>query len=121
MKPSQNEQDVAQKPYQPMMPAGATGQAMPSESQLVTFGERMTYTFAYGKEVGSIHFDRARGEIFYKGHNIRNMEMEPWQWQVLEQLRQILAKDETGQRFAESYGHALDKITIEKHQSFPPK
>ena len=74
----------------------------------------MTYTFALGTEVGSIHFDRNRGEIFYKGHNIRNMDLEPWQIQVMEQLRQILAKDGQWSRFAEPYGRVLDKITLEK-------
>jgi len=75
----------------------------------------MTYTFAFGQEVGSVHFDRGRGEIFYKGHNIRNMDLEPWQMQVLEQLRQILHKDEQWSRFAEPYGRVLDKMILEKN------
>lgn len=86
----------------------------PSEFQLVSFGDRITYTFAYGKEVGSIHFDRGRGEIFYKGHNIRNMDLEEWQMQVLENLRLVLEKSEEGQRFATPYGRTLDKVIWEK-------
>lgn len=84
------------------------------DSQIVSFGDRMTYTFAFGREVGSIHFDKNRGEIFYKGHNIRNMDLEPWQMQVLEQLRQILRQDGQWSRFAEPYGKVLDKIALEK-------
>lgn len=99
----------AKGPVQPHQPV-----ALP-ESQLVSFGERITYTFAYGKEVGSIHFDRNRGEIFYKGHNIRNMDMEDWQMQVLESLRTILEKSEEGKRFATPYGKTLDKIIWEKN------
>lgn len=87
------------------------------ENQLVSFGERITYTFAYGRDVGSVHFDRGRGEIFYKGHNVRNMDLEEWQMQVLEGLRKILATQEQGHRFAESYGKTLDKIVLEKKNS----
>jgi hypothetical protein len=92
--------------------------ALPKESQLISFGDRMTYTFSHGKEVGSIHFDRGRGEIFYKGHNIRNMDLEEWQMQVMEQLRRILDADEQGKQFADSYGHTLDKIILEKKNAF---
>jgi hypothetical protein len=87
---------------------------LPADSQLISFGERFTFTFAQGREVGSIHFDRGRGEIFYKGHNIRNMDLEEWQMQVLEGLRKTLTHDEQGKTFAEDYGRALDKIVMEK-------
>ncbi len=83
------------------------------QSHLVSFGERVTYTFAYGHEVGSVHFDRNRGEIFFKGHNIRNMDVEPWQWQLFDQMRSILRGDSEGEKFAEAYGRVLDKILSE--------
>lgn len=88
----------------------------PAESQLISFGDRMTYVFAFGKEVASIHFDKGRGEIFYKGHNIRNMDIEEWQMQLLEKLRSLLASEERGREFVEAYGRTLDKIVLEKHQ-----
>ncbi len=87
---------------------------LPSDSQLVSFGERFTFTFAHGREVGSIHFDRGRGEIFYKGHNVRNMDLEEWQMQVLEGLRKTLAHDEQGKAFADDYARTLDKVIWEK-------
>ena len=87
---------------------------LPDDSQLISFGERFTFTFAQGREVGSIHFDRSRGEIFYKGHNIRNMDMEEWQMQILEGLRQTLHHDEQGKAFAADYARTLDKVTLEK-------
>lgn len=88
--------------------------SLPAESQLISFGDRITYVFSFGKEVGSIHFDSGRGEIFYKGHNIRNMEIESWHMQVLEKLRQILNADDRGQPFSEDYARVLDKIVLEK-------
>lgn len=87
------------------------------ESQLVAFGERITYVFSLGKEVGSIHFDKGRGEIFFKGHNIRNMDLEEWQMQMLEKMRSILVSHEKGRGFAESYARILDKIIVEKKSS----
>lgn len=93
---------------------GKTPSRGPSETQLVSFGDRVTYTFAFGKEVGSVHFDRSRGEIFYKGHNIRNMDLEEWQMQVLEDLRRVLTVSEEGHKFATPYGKTLDKIIWEK-------
>lgn len=87
---------------------------LPADSQLISFGDRFTFTFAQGREVGSIHFDRGRGEIFYKGHNIRNMELEEWQMQILEGLRKTLEQDAQGKTFAADYAHTLDKMTMEK-------
>lgn len=96
-----------------------TWKGLPADSQLISFGDRFTFTFAYGREVGSIHFDRGRGEIFYKGHNIRNMDMEEWQMQVLEGLRKMLPHDEQGKAFAADYARTLDKIVIEKRNLAP--
>lgn len=90
---------------------------LPKESRLVTFGDRVTYTFTHGKEVGSIHYDRSRHEIFYKGHNIRHMEMEEWQWQMMEKFRQVLRGDAKCNSFVESYGQTLDKVVLEKTRS----
>ena len=94
--------------------AEAAWKGLPADSQLISFGDRFTFTFAQGREVGSIHFDRSRGEIFYKGHNIRNMDMEEWQMQILEGLRQTLHHDEQGKAFAADYARTLDKVTLEK-------
>ncbi len=95
---------------------GAPEMVKPSESQLISFGDRITYTFAYGKEVGSIHFDRGRGEIFFKGHNVRNMDLEEWQMQMMEQLRQVLNSDEKNASFAHPYARTLDKFILEKEK-----
>ena len=93
---------------------------LPKDGQIVFLGDRLTFTFAHGTEVGSIHFDKARGEIFYKGHNIRNIDPEPWQWQVMEELRKRLSSDGAGndqlKLFAETYGRVLDKVIIERRQ-----
>ena len=111
------EEQQVKSPHQapPMPERGGEVKSSPG-TQLVSFGERITYTFAHGREVGSIHFDRARGEIFYKGHNIRNMDLEEWQMQVMEGLRKTLGMQEQGKRFAESYGKTLDKIILEKNR-----
>ena len=86
----------------------------PLNSQWVTFGSRVTFTFVVGHDVGSIHFDRSRSEIFFKGHNIRNIDVEPWQWQVLEKMRDVLHSHAKLRNFRNPYSRLLDKIVIEK-------
>ncbi|HSA59238.1 MAG TPA: hypothetical protein VLJ37_06090 [bacterium] len=103
-----------QAPVSSPMPAEDVWKGLPADSQLISFGDRFTFTFAQGREVGSIHFDRGRGEIFYKGHNVRNMDLEEWQMQILEGLRRTLTQDEQGKAFADDYGRTLDKIAMEK-------
>ena len=89
----------------------------PAGSRLMSLDNRLTYIFSHGDEVGSIHFDKGRGEIFFKGHNLRNMEVEEWHWQVMEELRQLLAKLEDKMKsFADSYAYTLDRIIFEKEK-----
>ncbi|QQR79919.1 MAG: hypothetical protein IPJ69_11325 [Deltaproteobacteria bacterium] len=84
------------------------------DSQWVTFGSRVTFTFAFGDDVGSVHFDRSRGEIFFKGHNIRNLELEEWQWQILEKMRNVLTSHPKLRNFINPYSRLLEKIVLEK-------
>ena len=81
------------------------------ESQVITFGDRITYTFFIGKsDVGSVHYDMGRGEIFYRGHNVRNLELEKWQIDLLMKFEEILKQDSQYERFLYSYSQALEKI-----------
>lgn len=91
-----------------------------SINQLIGFGEKITYTFMHDKEVGSIHFDQARGEIYYKGHNLRHMDVEPEHLKMLEQMRVVLKSDPNGKRFAEAYGQTLDKLILKKKKPSSP-
>ena len=84
------------------------------DTQWVTFGHRVTFTFVMGEDVGSVHFDRSRQEIFFKGHNIRNMDLEVWQWQVLEKMRDVLKSHPKLRNFTNPYSRLLDKIAQEK-------
>jgi len=95
-------------------PGTLSNAVMPTDSQWVTFGDRVTYTFVYGKEVGSIHFDKERAEIFFKGHNIRNMELEEWHWQILEKMRVILGTHNKLRNFITPYSRLLEKVVLEK-------
>lgn len=90
------------------------GQQKKSGAQLISFGDRVTYTFPYGKEIGSIHFDKARREIFFKGHNIRNLDLEERHHQMLETMRKVLQEKEEGKDFAQDYAQTLDKVIMEK-------
>lgn len=87
------------------------------DSRLVSFGERITYTFAVGNEVASIHFDQSRGKIFYKGHNVRNADLEKWQIELLRHFGKVLEDSEYADHFLEGYSQALKKILHRKNRS----
>ncbi|MBI2982429.1 MAG: hypothetical protein HYY44_09125 [Deltaproteobacteria bacterium] len=90
---------------------------LPVVNRLVSFGEKITYTLLHQKEVVSIHFDRGRGEIYYKGHNLKNMEVSTKHLEVLEKLRLLLESSPDGKPFAQHYGQALDKIILQKKKN----
>ncbi len=87
----------------------AVGRA--ADSMLAVYHDRLTYTFILDKEVASIHFDRNRKEIFFKGHNIQNMQLSPDQLKALKGLGGILMEDEQGKLLFNDYvatlGHLL--------------
>lgn len=71
--------------------------------------KRFTYTFLLDAEAASIHFDSERHEIFYKGHNIRNMTLSDAQIKVLKEAVPLLAQQ--GQiALSEHYRACLSKI-----------
>ena len=87
---------------------------MPQDSHLISFGERVTYTFALGHDVASIHYDQGRGKLFYKGHRITHENMEPWLVKLLEYFKSVLADSEYSERFLEGYNRLLVKMLAKK-------
>jgi len=80
------------------------------DSMLAVYKDRLTYTFIMDHEVASIHFDRRRGEIFYKGHNIKNLELNENQREALMSLMQILQDDSEGAEFLSEYQATLESL-----------
>ncbi len=68
---------------------------------------KVTYTFVANEEVISLHFDKTRKTIFYKGHNIANLELTESQVAHLEQFKSELAKNDDMTHFARPYADAL--------------
>ena len=85
-----------------------------TDSLLAVYKDNLTYTFILDREVASIHFDRMRGEIFFRGHNIRNMELTGRQMQALKDLQLVLAQDERGLPFLSDYKATLGKHLADK-------
>jgi uncharacterized protein (DUF2267 family) len=48
------------------------------------------------------------------------MDLEEWQMQVLEGLRERLPQDEQGKTFAADYARTLDKMLLEKKRQTEP-
>ena len=61
------------------------------EAKLFLGKDRATLTFFLEEEVASIHYDMLRDEIFYRGHNVKNMTMDPRHWLALEKFGEYLA------------------------------
>lgn len=81
-----------------------------SDSLLAVYKDRLTYTFILGNEVASIHFDRAKKEIFFKGHNIRNIKLDKAKMAALSDFKVILASDEKAKPFAKEYEATLGAL-----------
>lgn len=83
----------------------------PVDSMLAVYHDRCTYTFIMGNEVASVHFDRSKNEIFFSGHNIKNMQLSAEQIRALKDMQGILAEDEQGKSLFNDYvatlGHLL--------------
>ena len=109
---------AAPSPVTPEHPADQLpSQGSLKDSKLISFGERITYTFIWAKEVHSIHFDRKREEIFYRGHNIKNLELTGEQIQLLIHLKDILSRDQHSRNFLIPYDRILRKLLREKGYS----
>lgn len=85
---------------------------MPQDSHLVSFGKRVTYTFAVGHDVASVHYDAGRGELFYKGHRITPQNMEPWLVELLKHFKDVLATSEYSDKFLTSYTELMGKMLM---------
>ncbi len=85
-----------------------------TDSMLAVFNDHLTYTFILESEVASIHYDKLRREIFFKGHNIKYMELDPKQVRVLMDLGEALKKDEKGRDFAAEYEATLGGLLADK-------
>lgn len=98
------------RPYRPPPQKKGGIAGMPPDSMLVFFKGKLTYTCIVGQEVASIHFDRDRREIFYRGHNIRNMAVDEPKQKLLKGLIMVLAADEQGRDFVADYAATLQRL-----------
>lgn len=87
---------------------------VPVDSMLAVYQDHLTYTFMMDKEVASIHYDVQRQEIFFKGHNIKNIELTDDQRHALMDLGEVLLKDKQGVKFYPQYGATLARILADK-------
>jgi len=77
------------------------------EARLFSTGDRATLTFYLGQEVASIHFDKNRGEIFFRGHNVKNMTLNQEQWELLQQFGEYLKTHGAALELSQAYEASL--------------
>src|SRR5262249_47901257 len=80
------------------------------EARLFLGKDRATLTFYVDQEVASIHYDAQRDEIFYRGHNVKNMTMSPEQWQSLRKFGEYLEQDPRAASLLVSYKRCLEHV-----------
>ena len=80
------------------------------DAMLAVLGDRVTYTFIMDNEVASIHFDRLRREVFFKGHNLANMEITDAQRASLMHMGEVLASDEKAKKLVSDYEATLARL-----------
>ncbi|MBN1283271.1 MAG: hypothetical protein JXA24_05825 [Proteobacteria bacterium] len=84
------------------------------DSVIAVSRDRVTYTFIMENEVASIHFDSRRGEIFFSGHNIRNLKLSHAQTKALKAMTVVLAEDKAGKELLSAYSATLDRLLADK-------
>ncbi|HBF12772.1 MAG TPA: hypothetical protein DDW49_05195 [Deltaproteobacteria bacterium] len=91
------DQPISPLPPRPTLESPRLGQFYKKkgvyDGKLLHSASKVTYTFVGDNEVISLHFDRDRKAIFYKGHNIENIELSNIQQAHLEKFRQALIKN----------------------------
>lgn len=85
-----------------------------TDGMLASYADRVTYTFVLNDEVASIHFDRLRGEIFFKGHNIRNIDLTNSQREALYYMKEVMAADDRARLLLSDYEATLGKCLTDK-------
>lgn len=90
------------------------GEKRKADSVMAVYKDRVTYTFIMQDEVASIHFDRKRKEIFFRGHNITNFSLSGEQVRALNELKDVLAADEKGRSLLSDYEATLDRVLADK-------
>lgn len=96
----------------PVYQSGKVG----TDSLLAVYKDRLTYTFILGNEVASIHFDKAKKEIFFKGRNIRNIKLDKAQMAALSDFKAILASDERANSFTKEYEATLGAVLADNYK-----
>ena len=80
------------------------------EARLFTTKDRATLTFYLGSEVASIHFDLNRHEIFYKGHNVKNMTLIQEQWLALKKFSEYMSREQVDPAMVSAYEEVLAQV-----------
>ncbi len=85
-----------------------------TEANLFLMKDRATLTFYVDQEVHSIHYDKNRDEIFYKGHNIKNILLTDEQWLYLQQFSTVLLQHPLAAGIQKNYQKRLESLLSER-------
>ena len=104
-----DEQRVERSYVIPRTPTRTLNGRSPTKALAVS-NDRFTYTLIFNNDVISIHYDRLRSEIFFKGHNLRYLRINDDTKKALIDVMSVLYEDEEGRSFARGYKATLDRL-----------
>jgi len=84
------------------------------DSMLACYRDRFTFTFMLGSEVASIHFDRAKGEVYFRGRNLQNLHLLPEEKEALYAVFPALKRDKRGKSLLPAYEATLERLLADK-------
>lgn len=84
------------------------------KQQLHIHAEHVTFIFVEQGEVHSIHFDRKRQQIFYRGHNLANSVITKTMAEALKQFGLRLSVDERTSLHYSDYRDLLQHLLSQK-------
>lgn len=80
------------------------------EARLFLSESRATLTFYSNLEVASIHYDMERDEVFYKGHNVKNMTLSESQIEALQKFSDYLSQAPQAKKMRQAYRDCLNRL-----------
>jgi hypothetical protein len=105
--------DKALKPKEPIHPRPPrkvpTAQELKSP-YLSASMDRLTYTYRYSNEVMSLHFDKNKGEIFHRGHNLHNIGVTGTIAEQLLNFQKVIEQSKYRKSFLKEYIAAIEKL-----------
>lgn len=80
------------------------------DGRLFMSRDKVTYTYCTEAEVMVLHFDKSKGELFFKGHHINSLVNDEAMAENVAIFRKALLKEKKAASFLEAFDQAVEQI-----------